>query len=85
MSEVVPTRVVVETKSIWWSKIFWTQLVAIVSMALTVFGGFEISPQTQLEIVSAVLFVQGGVTMVFKTFFTSTVTPSSVPPNLMRE
>lgn len=85
MSEVVPTRVVVETKSIWFSKIFWTQIIGIAAMALSVFGGFEIAPQTQLEIVSGIVAAQGAVTMLLKTFFTSTVTPSSVPPNLMRE
>lgn len=85
MSTVVPSRVVVDTKSIWFSKIFWTNVVGIAAMAVSMFGGLEISPQTQLDIVAGIGVVQGALTVVLKTFFTSTVTPSSVPPNLMRE
>lgn len=81
----VTPRVVVEIKPIWFSKIFWTNVIGIAAMALSVFGGFEISAQTQLDIVAGIVAAQGAISILLKTFFTSTITPTSVPPNAMRE
>lgn len=78
-------RVVVSTKSAWLSKINWSQVIAIVAMVGTTFNLFELTPDEQIKILSGIVAVQGAVTFVLKTFFTSTITPSSVPPNAITE
>lgn len=70
--------VVVEVKSAWGSKIIWTQVVGVLAMVGTVFG-FDVPPEMQSEIVVGIGAIQGIITLVLKTWFTSTVTPSSVP------
>lgn len=77
-------NIVVPIKSAWLSKINWTQAISMLAMVGTVFG-LDLPPQTQADIVVAIGLAQGVMTWVFKTFFTNTVTPSSVPPTLMRE
>lgn len=72
-----PKTVLVETKSAWLSKINWTQAVALLAMALSFFGFPEMSSETQAEILAGIIAIQAFVTWVFKTFLTSTVTPSS--------
>lgn len=84
MSITDPVRVVVPIKTIWSSKIMWTQVIGIGCMVATLFG-VDVPPDLQLQIVSGIVAVQGVITVILKTFFTSTVTPSSVPPNIMRE
>lgn len=70
--------VVVEVKSAWGSKIIWTQIIGVLAMAATLFG-FDIPPDMQGEIVGGIGALQGIVTLILKKWFTSTVTPSSVP------
>lgn len=82
---VTPTQVVVPTKSAWLSKINWTQGIAALAMVLTFFG-LDLDAKTQAEILAGIVGVQSVVTWLMKTFFTSTVTPSSLPPSsVMRD
>lgn len=75
-----PVAVVVPVKSAWYSKINWTQAVGMLAMLGTAFGGFDITPETQVEIVTAIGLAQGAITYILKTFFTNTVTPAAIPP-----
>lgn len=77
-------NIVVPVKSAWLSKINWTQAISMLAMVGTVFG-LNLEPQTQADIVVAIGLAQGALTWVFKTFFTNTVTPSSIPPTAIRE
>lgn len=76
--------VVVTTKSAWLSKINWTQAIAVVAMLGTFFG-FDLDAQTQASVLAGIVGAQAAITWVFKTFFTNTVTPSSVPPTMVQE
>ena len=58
-----------ETKSVWASKIVWTQIVAMLAMAVS-FWGFDLPARDQAEIVAAILAVQGVVTILWRAFFT---------------
>ncbi len=69
-------RTTVEIKSAWFSKINWTQAIAFVGMMLTTFG-FDLDPETQAQIVTAIGGIQAGVTWFLRTFKTDTVTPSA--------
>lgn len=73
------TTVVVPVQSAWFSKINWTQGIAFASTAITlVFGQtYAIPAEVQLAIVAGIQGVQSIATWVMKTFFTTTVTPSS--------
>lgn len=68
-------QVSVDVKSAWFSKINWTQAVAVIAMIATVFG-FNLDPATQVSIVSAIVSVQAVVTWVLKTFTKPSVTPT---------
>lgn len=82
----IPPVVVVPVKSAWYSKINWTQAIAMVAMAGTVFNLFDWTPAQQVEILAGITTIQSGVTWLWKTFFTTTVTPASIPPStVMRE
>ena len=63
----------------WLSKINWTQVIALVASVLVVVTGgkFNITPEMQLAIVALIQAVQTVLTVVFRTYFTTTVTPSS--------
>jgi hypothetical protein len=69
----------VDVVSAWYSKINWTQAVAAGASLLTATSGGQVGldANQQLSIVTGITLVQGLVTWVFKTWFTSTVTPSS--------
>lgn len=69
--------VTVPVESAWWSKINWTQAVGLLSTVLTVTAGHGLDPATQVSIVAGIQGVQSLVTWYFKTFQTTTVTPSS--------
>lgn len=68
----------VPMKSAWLSKINWTQAVAIVAMAGTMFNLFDWTPEDQVKVLAGITMVQSAVTWMIKTFFTPTVTPTSV-------
>src|SRR6266481_2584005 len=76
----VPATVAVAVESGWWSKINWTQAVGFASTGMTLAFGYKyaIPVDTQLAIVAAIQSAQTVATWVFKTWFTKTVTPSSV-------
>jgi hypothetical protein len=75
-----PTTAVVNVTSGWWSKINWTQAVGFICtmLAIVVGHGFEVSADGQLAIVAAIQAVQAVVTVILKTYFTTTVTTSSL-------
>lgn len=77
-------RTVVSVKSAWLSKINWTQFVAAAAMLLTLFG-IELDATTQAQILAGIIGMQATLTWLWKTFFTSTVTPSSMPPGAFSE
>ncbi len=73
--------VVVNTESPWFSKINWTQIVqGIAAIAVIASGGkIDLTPEQQLQIVGAIVVVGNLATIIMKTYFTTTVTPQSVP------
>jgi len=75
----VPAAVVPVTSG-WFSKINWTQAVQAIAAVLVIATGGKISldPQQQLAIVGGIVVVGNILTIVLKTYFTSTVTPQSV-------
>lgn len=68
----------VPMKSAWLSKINWTQAIGVVAMVGTALNLFDLDPEMQVKVVTAIGIVQGGITWMIKTFFTPTVTPTSV-------
>ncbi len=73
--------VVVNTQSPWFSKINWTQVVQGVAAVLVIATGgkIELTPEQQLQIVGAIVIAGNLATIIMKTYFTTTVTPQSVP------
>lgn len=69
-------KALVKTKSAWASKINWTQIIGVVAMLGAMFG-LDLDAQTQAAIVAGIVAVQGVATVIFKTWFTKTVTPES--------
>ena len=65
----------VAVKSAWWSKINWTQAVAMAATVATMFG-FDFPPELQAKIVATIMGVSGVATMVIRTWFTTSVTPA---------
>lgn len=65
-----------ETKSSFKSKINWTQGVAVFASLLTMFG-FNLTPEEQATIVSAIAIITGIVTWVLRTWFTKKLTNAS--------
>lgn len=65
----------VAVKSAWWSKINWTQAIAMVATAATMFG-FDFPPELQVKIVGTITAVSGVVTVIMRTWFTTSVTPA---------
>jgi hypothetical protein len=70
---------VVDVKSAWASKINATNVAAILAMLGTILPifGLEFSPETQRDILAGVIAIAGVGTVIFKTFFTKTITASS--------
>lgn len=71
---------VVNVKSAWAGKVNWTQFVGGTAMLLTFVSGgkFNLSAGDQASIITVIGLVQGAVTWVLKTWFTSDVHPSSL-------
>ena len=65
----------VAVKSAWWSKINWVQAVAMIATVATVFG-FDFPPELQAKIVATITGVSGVATVILRTWFTTSVTPS---------
>lgn len=59
------------------SKINWTQLASILAMAAAYFG-LDVSAETLAAIIFGIASAGDVITMVWKTWFTKTVTPESI-------
>lgn len=72
-------KTTVQIKSAWVSKINWTQAVSGVAMLLAWFSGGKIGLTTeqQAAVVTTIGVATNIVTWIIKTWFTTTVTPSS--------
>lgn len=68
---------VVAVKSAFLSKINWTQVIGV-AVALGAMFGIDIDAKTQAEILAGIVAVQGVITVILRTWFTTSVTPSSV-------
>jgi hypothetical protein len=75
--------VTVPVASSWSSKINWTQAVSGLAMLLAWYSGGKINltGDQQLALVTTIGVITNIVTWVLRTWFTKTVTPSSVPTN----
>ena len=77
---VAPTATV-PVVSPWWSKINWTQVVTVaLSSAITLISGraFGLDDATTVKVLGALNLINGVVTVILKTWFTSTITPQSL-------
>ncbi len=72
-----PSHVRVEVKSAWFSKINWTQVVAVLAAWLGA-KGISLDAETQVQVVLAVQGLQSAVTWAFRTFFNRSVSPASL-------
>lgn len=68
-------KVEVPVLSAWMDKINWTQFVSVAAGFLTIFG-FSLPPETQAQIVTVILALNGVITWIGNTWFNKTVTPS---------
>lgn len=66
----------VEVKSAFLSKINWTQLISVLASLLIVFG-INIPPELQAHLAAAITALSAILTIVMKTWFTTTITPAS--------
>jgi hypothetical protein len=73
--------VTVPVTSSWASKINWTQAVSALAMLLAWYSGGKISmtADQQVALVTSIGVITNIVTWVLRTWFTKTVTPSSIP------
>jgi len=70
----------VAVQSAWYSKINWTQAVAaVVTFATAIISAANLPAVQATELTAAVAGIGQLLTVVLRTFFTSTVTPSSAP------
>lgn len=65
----------VAVKSAWWSKINWTQVVSMAASA-AVFFGFNLPEDQKAAIIAVLNGLSGVMTIVLRTWFTSTITPA---------
>jgi hypothetical protein len=57
------------TKSIWESKVNWTQIVSVLAMILAMFG-IDIDPDFQGRLAVSISAVAAAVTMIWRTWYT---------------
>jgi len=69
-------QTVVDVRSAWLSKINWTQLIGV-GASLAAIKGIDVPPEQQVQMVAGIQAIQAVATWAMKTFFTSTITPSS--------
>lgn len=67
----------VPVRSAWFSKINWTQAVAVLASVGVVFG-ISMPPETQVSIVAGIQGAQALVTWALRTFFNNSVSPASL-------
>lgn len=65
----------VAVKSAWWSKVNWTQAIAMLASVGVIFG-LNLSPEEQAKIVATIQGVSGLATIILRTWFTDSVTPA---------
>lgn len=84
---VPPASVVVDVSSAWWSKINWTQVVGFGAGLLAVITSnkLQIDPQMQGAIALFFSGVTGLVTVIIRNYYTKTVTPGSLTPEIVLE
>lgn len=63
-------------QSAWFSKINWTQAIGVLASVLVIFG-INLDATTQVEVVAGIQGLVAVATWIMKTFFTTTITPSS--------
>lgn len=78
------TKVVVPIKSGWFSKINWTGAMGIIFMLLALFG-LPIADADQASIIAAIGILSNFLIMIWRQWFTSSVTASSLPPGALSE
>jgi hypothetical protein len=66
----------VDVKSSWLSKINWTQMVGP-AVSVAAFFGLNLSADDMAKVIIGVQAVQSIATVIIKTFFSTTITPSS--------
>lgn len=81
MSELAPdpapATARVEIKSAWFSKINWTQAVAMAASVGVIFG-VDLDAKTQLALVGMIQSGQTVATWLFRTWFNRSVSPASL-------
>lgn len=75
-----PASVRVPIVSAWYSKINWAQVAPVVATGLTWLGVKEVSTEQILTVFTGVSAAVQIATVVFRTFFNGSVSPSSLPP-----
>jgi Na+/H+ antiporter NhaA len=75
MADTAPT-VIVEEKSSFLSKINWGEAIKVALAALALFG-INVPSEMQSAILGLIIAIGAVYTVVVKTFFTTTITPSS--------
>lgn len=65
----------VAIKSAWWSRINWTQAVALFASVGVIFG-LDLSPEEQAKIVATIQAVASLATIILRTWFTDSITPA---------
>lgn len=75
MADTAPT-VIVEEKPAFLSKVNWASVISVVFTMLAAFG-LNIPDELKVQILAAVSAITGIVTVVLRTYFTTTITPTS--------
>ena len=65
----------VAVKSAFLSKINWAQAIGFAAMILSTFG-IDLDDKTRADILAGIIGLQGAITWILRTWFTTTVTPT---------
>lgn len=74
----LPVAAVVPVKPAWYSKINWLQVIAAIA-TLVATNAFGLDETTQVKVLAITNILQSVATIVLKTWFNASVTPSSLP------
>ncbi len=75
-ASAIPPTIPVPVVSAWYSKINWAQVMSVGVMLATM-AGVVVPAGLQETVLAAIIAVQAVVTIVLKTYFTTSITPSS--------
>ena len=80
MPDTAPTTVAVAVSPATSSKINWTQIISAAAMLLSFMSGGKIglTPEQQAAVAVTIGLLSNVVTVIFRTWFSKTVTPASV-------